>query len=90
MPDPVLAILLGQRAVDGAYRGRRLGSDFLIDAARRALAAASVVGAREVLLQAIHERARTFYQKSGFRLLSDREPLMLVLRMAEIAGLLKP
>ena len=90
MPDPIPVILLGQLAVDEAYRGRHLGSDLLVDAARRARAAAGVVGARAVVVQAIDDRARAFYQKFGFRPLSDREPLMLVLRMSEIEGLLAP
>ena len=90
MPDPVPVILLGQLAVDEAWRGRGLGPDLLIDAARRALAAAGVVGARAVVVQAIDERARAFYEKFGFRPFSAREPLMLVLRMSEIAGLLEP
>ena len=40
MPDPVPVILLGQLAVDEHYRARRLGSDLLVDAAGRCLAAA--------------------------------------------------
>ena len=90
MPDPVPVILLGQLAVDEDYRGRRLGTDLLIDAANRALAAAGVVGARAVIVQAIDEPARAFYEKFGFRPFSGREPLMLILRMSEIAGLLEP
>ena len=90
MPDPVPVILLGQLAVDEDYRGRRLGTDLLIDAANRALAAAGVVGARAVIVQAIDEPARAFYEKFGFRRFSGREPLMLILRMSEIAGLLEP
>ena len=89
MPDPVPVILLGQLAVDTAWRGRGLGSDLLIDAVGRALAAA-VVGARAVAVQAIDDRARAFYERFGFRPFSEREPLMPVLRMSEIAGLLKP
>ena len=88
MPDPVPVILLGQLAVDEAWRGRGLGSDLLIDAARRTLAASGVVGARAVVVQAIDDRARVFYERFGFRPFSEREPLMLVLRMSEIAGLL--
>ncbi len=88
MPDPIPVILLGQLAVDEAYRGRRLGSDLLIDAARRCLAAAGTVGARAVIVQAIDEGARAFYERFGFRPFSDREALMLALRMSEIAGLL--
>ena len=89
MPDPVPVILLGQLAVDERYRGRRLGSDPLVDAARRCLAAAGLVGARAIVVQAIDERAAAFYAKFGFRPFSDREPLMLILRMSEIEGLLR-
>ena len=88
MPDPVPVILLGQLAVDEAYRGRRLGADLMIDAAGRSLAAAGTVGARAVIVQAIDEGARTFYERFGFRPFSEREPLMMALRMSEIAGLL--
>ena len=88
MPDPIPVILLGQLAVDEAYRDRRLGSDLLVDAARRSLSAAGAVGARAVIVQAVDERARAFYERFGFRPFSEREPLMLVLRMSEIAGLL--
>ena len=88
MPDPVPVILLGQLAVDEAWRGRRLGSDLLVDAGRRARSAAGIVGARAVVVQAIDERARAFYGRFGFRAFSDREPLMLILRMSELDALL--
>ena len=57
MPDPVPVILLGQLAVDEHYRARRLGSDLLVDAAGRCLAAAGLVGARALVVHAIDERA---------------------------------
>ena len=88
LPDPIPAILLGQLAVDEAYRGRRLGPDLLVDATGRSLAAAGTIGARAVIVQAVDERARAFYERFGFRPFSEREPLMLVLRISEIAGLL--
>ena len=88
LPDPIPVILLGQLAVDEAYRGRRLGSDLLVDAVGRSRAAAGTVGARAVIVQAIDERAQAFYERFGFRPFSAREPLMLALRMSEIAGLL--
>ena len=89
MPEPVPVILLGQLAVDSAYQGRRLGSDLLVDAVRRARAAAEVIGARAIVVQSIDERAKSFYGRFGFRPLSDREPLMLVLRMSEVDALLE-
>lgn len=89
MPEPVPVILLGQLAVDANYQERRLGSDLLIDAAGRALAAARVIGARAVVVQAIDEAAAAFYGRFGFRPFSDREPLMLLLRISELRALLR-
>ena len=89
MPDPVPVILLGQLAVDERYRARRLGSDLLVDAAKRSLAAAELIGARAITVQAINERAAAFYAKFGFRPFSTHEPLMLILRMSEIEELLR-
>ena len=89
MPDPVPVILLGQLAVDTNYQGRRLGSDLLIDAAWRALTAADLVGARAIVVQAIDGQARAFYERFGFRPYSDREPLMLLLRISELKALLQ-
>ena len=88
MPDPIPVILLGQLVVDEAYRSRRLGSDLLVDAARRSLAAAGTVGARAVIVPAIDECARAVYARFGFRPFSEHDPLTLALRMSEIAGLL--
>ena len=89
MPEPVPVILLGQLAVDANYQERRLGSDLLIDAAGGALAAARVIGARAVVVQAIDEAAAAFYGRFGFRPFSDREPLMLLLRISELRALLR-
>ena len=89
MPEPVPVIPLGQLAVDTSCQGRGLGSDLLVDAARRALSAADVIGARAVVMQALDERAKTFYERFGFRPFSDREPLMLVLRISELRVMLQ-
>ena len=90
MPEPIPVILLGQLAVDTDYQGRRLGSDLLIDAARRALAASDLIGARAIVVQAIDDKARSFYERFGFRPFSEREPLMLLLRTSELTTLLEP
>ena len=89
MPEPVPVILLGQLAVDTSCQGRGHGSDLLVDAARRALSAADVIGARAVVVQALDERAKTFYERFGFRQFSAREPLMLVLRTSEPRSMLQ-
>ena len=84
MPEPIPVILLGQLAIDSDYQGRGLGSDLLFDAGRRSLAAADVIGARAIVVQALDERVATFYQHHGFTRFSDREPLMLILRISEL------
>ena len=84
MPEPNPVILLGQLAVDADYQGRGLGSDLLIDATKRVLKAADVVGARAIVVQALNEDAKEFYQQFGFLPFSDRETLMLILRIAEL------
>ena len=88
MPDPVPVILLGQLAVDSHYQGDGLGADLLIDATRRARAAADVIGARAIVVQAVDEGVKAFCAKFGFRPYSDREPLMLILRMSELDAIL--
>ena len=90
MPEPIPGILLGQLAVDTGYQGRHLGSDLLVDAAQRAHAASDLIGSRAIVMQAIDERAKSFYARFGFRPLSEREPLMLFLRTSEPAALLEP
>ena len=88
MPEPVPVILLGQLAVDARYRGLGLGSDLLVDAARRSLAVVKLIGARAVVAHALDERVKSFYAQFGFRPYSDREPLMLVLRISELKAFL--
>ena len=83
MHEPVPVILLGQLAVDADYQARGLGSDLLVAAARRALAA-DVIGARAIVVQVPNEEAKAFYARFGFRSFSDREPPMLVLRFSEL------
>ena len=89
MPEPVLVILLGQIAVDTHYQGRGLGSDLLVEAAKRALSAAAVIGVRAIIVQALDERAKSFCVRFGFRPFSEREPLMLLLRISELRALLQ-
>ena len=90
MPEPVPVILLGQLAVDTDYRGRGLGADLLIHAARRSLIAADVIGARAIVVQAIDDAAKAFYGQFGFRPFSEREPLMMILRISKLRELIQP
>jgi GNAT superfamily N-acetyltransferase len=81
MPDPVPVLLLGRLAVDRAWHGKGLGADLLRDAALRAVGAAATIGVRAILVHAISDAAKTFYEKYGFR--PSLEPMTLMVTMDE-------
>ena len=88
LPEPIPVILLGQLAVDTRHQGMGLGVGLLADAVRRSLVAANLIGARAVVVQAVNERAKNFYERFGFRPFSDREAFMLAVRMSEVREVL--
>ena len=77
MPRPIPVILLGQLAVDLNYQGYGLGCDLLVDAAKRALSAAGLIGARAIIVHAYDDQAKSLYERFGFRPFPDLEPLMM-------------
>ncbi len=64
---PIGVILLARLAVDRREQGNGLGRALLKDALLRILAAADTIGARAVLVHAIDEQARKFYEHFGFQ-----------------------
>jgi GNAT superfamily N-acetyltransferase len=87
MPEPVPAVLVGRLAVDRAWRGQGLGADLLRDAVLRIVAAAETVGVRAILVHAISEEAKTFYESYGFRV-SPLEPMTLMITVEEARRML--
>lgn len=87
MPDPVPVMVIGRLAIDTKYQGRSIGSALLRDAVLRTLQAAEIAGIRAVLVHAISERARHFYQRSGF-IPSPIDPMTLMISLADAADLL--
>jgi ribosomal protein S18 acetylase RimI-like enzyme len=65
---PVPAAVLGRLAVDRGYQGRWIGESLLLDAARRVLRASAALAVYAIVVDAKNERARTFYERYGFRL----------------------
>lgn len=84
----VAATLVGRLAVSEARQGERLGAMLLADAVRRAYASAATVGSSMLVVDAINERAATFYEGNGFMRLPDS--LRLVLPMHTIQRLVEP
>jgi GNAT superfamily N-acetyltransferase len=83
MPDPVPVLVLGRLAVDRSAQSLRLGSALLQDAVQRAVTVSGNAGVRALLVHALHERAKTFYERYGFQpSLTDPMTLMLCLTSA--------
>lgn len=85
-PDPVPVVLLGRLAVDVKEQGRGLGAHLLRDAITRTVEAAEIVGVRALLVQALHDQARQFYEHFGFEP-SPTHPLHLFLLMKDARAL---
>lgn len=66
MPDPIPMAILGRLAVDRQWQGQGLGKALLRDAVERTLAAGGILGIRGLLVHALSDEARAFYQRYGF------------------------
>ena len=67
MPDPIPVMILARLAVDQAWQGKGLGHGLLKDAVLRTLQAADIAGIRAMLVHALSEDAKRFYQYFGFK-----------------------
>ena len=81
MPDPVPVLVLARLAVDTRAQGIQLGAALLQDAVKRAVAVSLHAGVRALLVHALSERARRFYEHYGFQA-SPVDPMTLMLRLA--------
>src|SRR5207253_7128415 len=82
MPDPVPVMVLGRLAVDRAYQARGLGAGLLRDAILRTVQAAELGGIRAILVHAISEDAKRFYERHGF-VVSPIDPMTLMITIAD-------
>ena len=82
MPDPIPVMVIARLAVDTTAQGQALGPALLRDAVLRTVQAAEIAGIRAILVHAISERAKRFYEKWGF-IVSPVEPMTLMITMTE-------
>jgi len=82
MPDPVPVMVIGRLAIDSGFQGRGLGRALLRDAVLRTLQAADIAGIRAMLVHAISEDAKRFYERCGFRP-SPVDPMTLMITMRD-------
>jgi GNAT superfamily N-acetyltransferase len=76
-------MVLARLAVDRRAHGLYLGASLLQDAVNRGVAVSQNAGVRALLVHALHERARQFYEHYGFQP-SPTHPLTLMLRLSAV------
>jgi GNAT superfamily N-acetyltransferase len=84
-PDPVPCLLLGQLATDQSWIGKGVGTGLLKHALQRCIAAASLIGGRALLVNAVDDDAAAFWKRRGF-VPSKDDPLILFRSIADIAA----
>lgn len=67
MPDPVPVMVLARLAVDRHAQGIKLGASLLQDAVNRAVMVSQNAGVRALLVHALNDSARDFYEHYGFQ-----------------------
>ena len=80
MPDPVPMAILGRLAVDRNWQGHGLGAALLRDAVERTRAASNILGIRGLLVHALSDDAKAFYERYGF-VASPARPMLLVMSL---------
>ena len=83
MPDPIPVMVLARLAVDRRAQGMYLGASLLQDAVNRAVAVSHNAGVRALLVHALHDRAKQFYEHYGFQI-SPAHPMTLMLRLSSV------
>lgn len=83
MPDPIPVMVLARLAVATQVQGIKLGAALLQDAVNRAVAVSSHAGVRALLVHALDERAKAFYQHYGFQE-SPVHSMTLMLRLSTV------
>ena len=71
---------LARLAVDHRAQGIKLGASLLQDAVNRAVVVSQNAGVRALLVHALHDRAKEFYEHYGFQS-SPLHPMTLMLRL---------
>lgn len=84
MPDPIPVMVLARLAVDLRAQGLQLGAALLQDALQRSMQVAQHTGVRALLVHALNDKARAFYEHYGFRA-SPVNAMTLMMRLPQLA-----
>ena len=86
MPEPLPVIILGRLAVSNSYQGKTLGTSLLKDAIVRSVFVASNIAACAIMVHAISDAAKNFYEFHGFQA-SPLNSMTLFLAMKKLKPL---
>lgn len=84
MPDPIPMALLGRLAVDQSLQEKGMGATLLQDAVLRTAQAAHIIGIRGLLVHALSEEVKAFYEHHGF-VSSPTQPMTLILSIKGVS-----
>lgn len=87
MAEPVPVMLLARLAIEQSRQGRGLGRGLLKDAVLRTLQAADIAGIRAMLVHAISDDAKRFYQYFGFQA-SETKEMTLAAKLTDLQNAL--
>lgn len=83
MPDPVPVVVLGRLAVDRSLQSKGIGRALVRDAGQRVIHAAHAIGIRGLIVHALSDDAKLFYERVGFSP-SPLDPLTLMITLADL------
>ncbi|WP_426786244.1 GNAT family N-acetyltransferase [Salmonella enterica] len=83
MPDPIPVVVLGRLAVDKSLHGQGVARALVRDAGLRVIQVAETIGIRGMLVHALSDEAREFYQRVGF-VPSPMDPMMLMVTLGDL------
>ena len=75
-------MILGRLAVDREFQGKGIGTGLLKDAVLRTMQAAEIAGIRGLLVHAISDAAKRFYEAWGF-IASPLDPMTVMITLTE-------
>ena len=88
MPDPIPVVVLGRLAVDRELHGHGIGRALVRDAATRVLQAAEIIGIRGIVVHALSDAAKAFYEHIGFDP-SPLDPMTLMITLPDLEASLQ-
>jgi predicted N-acetyltransferase YhbS len=87
MPDPIPVVVLARLAVDQRLQGKGLGRALVQDASLRVIQAADAIGIRGMIVHALSDDAKAFYERVGFEP-SPLDPMILMITLNNLKAAL--